>query len=114
MRGPVVATLLCTLVLSACASGPRLTDVLRARIGTDINDLIRTGGQPTTTYRMPNGNLVYVWRYTEARSDPGFRVGGLSFPPERRDAHCQVEMEVDGRNIIVSARAIGNSCPETL
>lgn len=109
-----VVTILSALILSGCATGPLLSEVMRAQVGRDINDIIRNGGRPASQYVMPNGNTVYVWRFEQFSTSPAFVGGYTVIPSETTHRHCSAEFEVDRTNRVVSVRSVGNACPERL
>ena len=81
-------TLLMVDLCAGCAtSGPsneqrveaersQLEESLTSWNGADVNKLITQLGAPSSTYVMPNGNVIYT--YDNSMSLPGF--GGYNFP----------------------------------
>jgi hypothetical protein len=80
MRGPILLALL-LIALSACESPPtqpavsnqqRLANIdghLAEWHGHNVNDLIAQNGPPTSTFAMPNGNMMYTYSRTTPMPD---------------------------------------------
>ena len=126
-----------TLILGACATQRGFEQLLHSWRGQDINNLIVKWGPPNSTFKMPNGNVIYTYErsrvsstpvyqtpiYTTpshttvnvigntayATTTPGQTYGGQIYGGQTYQQSCRVDFTVDGSSI-VSYRYEGNAC----
>lgn len=124
--------LLFALLVAGCASQPPATEQafekrLNLWIGKDVNALVQKLGPPNSTFKMPNGNVMYTYArsntvqlqgYTLPSQTTGTVVGnavyGTTVPGPTiggglYTASCKVDYTVEGTTI-VNWRHEGNAC----
>jgi len=89
--------LILTMLLMGCATTEKYEAKLNVWVGRNINDLTNAWGYPQSSFKAPDGNMVYVYGRQINVSNYGSFV-------------CTAYFEVDNKNIVVKWRHEGNDC----
>ncbi len=125
MRRSVMLTLLtgAIFLISGCASHENFVKTYNNWVGKNIHYFTSTYGYPDTTYKLKNGNTVYVYEKTRVYSTPtvtpafgyfgpyGYYGGfGMGYGTDVNYETCKLFLEVDKKDTIVRWGSRGNSC----
>ncbi len=111
------------LFLSGCASHENFVKTYNSWIGQNIHQFVAQAGYPDTTYKLANGNEVYVYERTRVYSTPTFSpafgyygyggyYGGMTvaYGNDVNYETCKLFLEVNKKGTIVHWGSRGNSC----
>jgi len=122
MKFVIVAASLLSLLISGCATTANYETVLNSWKGQNINDLINVWGYPINSYKIPNGNMVYVYSSYESYTTPtnttstyslhGNTIYGRSntYGGQTMNFWCNTFFEAKESGQIVTWRWEGNNC----
>jgi hypothetical protein len=110
------------LLLGGCASHENFVKTYNSWIGQSIHHFTAQHGYPDTTYKLKNGNDVYVYERTRIYSTPtvtpafgygpwGYYGGvGVGYGTDIDYETCKLFLEVNKKGTIVHWGSRGNSC----
>jgi len=122
MKFLIVAAALLSLLISACATTANYEAVLNSWKGQNISDLINDWGYPINSYKLPNGNTVYMYSSSNTYITPrnttttyevrGNTIYGRSntYGGQTLNYWCNTFFEADESGQIVTWRWEGNDC----
>jgi hypothetical protein len=123
-----VMTLAALVLIAACASREAFEAKLRGWEGRNINDFIAKVGPPSSTFQMPNGNMMYTFSRSAIGTTPVYRTptqttvnvvgstayanttGGQVYGGQVYQRSCDVNLTVDQSQTIIAWRYEGNAC----
>lgn len=119
-------------VIAGCATTANYERILNSWTGASADDLVRSWGPPTGTFRMANGNQLYVYDrrssstyttpvYVTPGQTTGYWVGNTFYatttPAQvtggqtyNRNYACRTQFEIEPAGRIVHWRYQGNNC----
>lgn len=107
--GTTMKNILCAFVLSmlllGCATTKGYERVLQTWVGHDVNDLIQSWGPPADVYKLPNGSMMYTWRFDGGAV--AMPIGNMAYAVNR---YCKTTFTVSEQGIIQTWRWEGNAC----
>jgi len=127
-RTMILFPLLLGLVFTGCATTASYETILNSWVGHDINDLVKSWGYPTNTFKAPNGNTVYAYERAAAGVSPtytaptqtnvtvigntayGTTTGGQTYGGHPYTNWCKTFFETNDSKQIITWRWEGNSC----
>ena len=108
------------LFINSCASHENFVKRYNAWVGGDINVFITRVGYPDRTYKLPNGNSIYVYEQSRIQSYPTMTIGyggfygpyygGMSYGSDIEQKTCKLFLEVNKHHKIVRWSSRGNNC----
>jgi hypothetical protein len=110
------------LLVGGCASHDNFVKTYNSWVGQSIDTFTAQVGYPDSTYKLPNGNEVYVYEKTRIYSDPTFTPAfgygpwgyyggmGVTYGTDINYETCKLFLEVNKKGIIVKWGSRGNSC----
>src|SRR5207247_10137345 len=122
-----VMTLAALVLIAACASREAFEAKLRGWEGRNINDFIAKVGPPSSTFLMPNGNMMYTFSRSAIGTTPVYRTptqttvnvvgstayanttGGQVYGGQVYQRSCDVNLTVDQNQTIIAWRYEGNA-----
>ncbi len=109
-------------ILGGCASHENFVKTYNSWVGQNIRTFTSQVGYPDSTYKLSNGNEVYVYEKTRVYSTPtitpAFRYGtwgyyggiGMGYGTDINYESCKLFLEVNKKGTIVRWGSRGNSC----
>ena len=101
--------LLLPLAIGCKSPSSKYGETLQTWVGADINNLIRNGGPPTSTYNLPNGNMVYTWDRS-SQGSMAMPMAGGGVIARGFTVSCVTNMTADTSGTIVGWQFRGNAC----
>jgi len=110
------------LLVSGCASHENFVKTYNSWVGQSINTFTAQVGYPDSTYKLSNGNEVYVYEKTRVYSSPTFTPAfgygpwgyyggmGVAYGTDVNYETCKLFLEVNKKGTIVKWGYRGNSC----
>jgi len=110
------------LLATGCATHDNFVKTYNSWIGRDINNFTKQYGYPDTTYKLSNGNTVYVYEKKEISSNtalyPAIGYGrwgyyggiGIGYGGDIEYEECKLFLEVDNKEKIKKWGYKGNGC----
>lgn len=93
----------------ACATVKNTEARMQARVGTSIDNVINQYGPPTSSFKRPDGNMMYSWE--SGGTTTGRVLNGFGGPQVQYTSKwCKVSYTVDGSGIITNWNLAGNNC----
>jgi hypothetical protein len=108
---PLRKLALITFLLAACATSGKFKQQMDGWVGGDINQAIMQFGPPSTTYKLPNGALMYSWlRVGKTRVVSNYNAYVNLTTTQARTDWCQISFTADTIGHIQAWQANGPSC----
>jgi hypothetical protein len=102
---------LSSIVITSCATTEGYKKIVQSWVGSDINRLIASWGPPTSTYNMPNGDVVYTWfRQSNESVNTGYNQYTRQIQTNRTSLHCETSFTTDRNGRIYTWSFKGNNC----
>lgn len=108
------------LWMTGCATHQNFVKTYDAWVGQNIHTFVKEAGYPDTTYKLSNGNKVYVYEKTRIHSSPAFAsvygygnwgyYSSMGYGSDIEYETCKVFLEVNRKGTIVRWGSRGNSC----
>jgi hypothetical protein len=123
-----VAAVLLVLAVAGCATKEKYDLRLRDWVGEASDDLVRSWGPPASTFKLRNGNEMFVYDKriddtyttpTQISQAPGTVAGSVFIPgpttvtggeTRRRVYTCRTQFEIDPAGKIVRYQFDGDAC----
>lgn len=97
--------ILLTFFLCACTTTGGYEKKLSSWVGKDVNSLIQSWGPPASTYKMPNGDIMYTFFFNGGTVV--MPIGNLAYAVNRT---CKTIFIARDNGVIKSWRWEGNAC----
>ena len=85
--------------------------IMQGWVGSNIDSCVMKWGQPTKTFRLQSGNMLYTWRESHGSTSTTSReLFSWDVKTETTHKYCDWTLLVSPNGTILQGRLEGNDC----